>query len=328
MMNMRALSVDDSQLPLGSAIRIVGRTGRVATNDQELLDVLSSVCPCSTQNTAAFTLRVFVQSESSAINDLPHFRGLHHLVFATFGPSNLFVFDIAGLRVRAAISRKLAHDRRFWKERLLPIMVGIFGAGIDVLPLHAACVSLDGRGLLIAGASGTGKSTLSLALAKNGAGFLSDDWTYLTCADHQLQAHGLSAPIKLLPDAAEYFAELRRHDLQLSLNGELAYELAPADSLNLQVEERCKPDCLVFYERVPGREPALIRLSGEQARKYIHSSIEPLPVQLSWITEQREKIVSRIADLPCWQFRHSGSPNDAAQALQAFFVPQGVRIEK
>lgn len=326
MTNMRAFILDESRLTLRGAIQLVGRTGRVATNHQGLLNILRSVCAPESNGAAVFSLLVFVHQEFSLSADLPYFRGLHHLVFAKFGSSNLFVFDIANRIIRAAITKELAHDRCFWRERLLPIAVGVLGASIGVLPLHAACVSIDGRGLLIAGASGTGKSNLSLALAKNGAHFISDDWTYVAYDDGQLYAHGMSVPIKLLPDAAEYFPELRRHDLQVSLNGELAYELPPGDSLKLRVEERCNPDCLVFYERVPTGEPDLIRLSGEQAREYIRASIEPLPLQLSWIAEQRERIASRIAELPCWRFRHCGSPYLAAKTLHAFFAPQVVRM--
>jgi hypothetical protein len=323
---MRGFIFNESKLPLHGAIHVVGRTGRVATNDQGLLDVLSSICAGESENSAVFNLLAFVHHESSLPDDLPYFRGLHHLIFAKFGPSDLFVFDIVTRTVRAAITTELARDRAFWQERLLPIAIGVFGAGIGVLPLHAACLSFEGKGLLIAGASGTGKSTLSFALAKHGADFISDDWTYIACDHGELCAHGLSAPIKLLPDAAKYFPELARHDLRISLNGELAYELPPENSLELRVEGRCKPDWLVFYERIPAGEPDLVRLSGEEARRYIHSSIEPLPLQLSWIADQRERIASRIAELPCWQFRHSGNPQLAAQTLQGFFAPQEVRI--
>jgi len=45
--------------------------------------------------------------------------------------------------------------------------------------LHAACLSRDGRAVLIAGASGAGKTTLALALALAGLDFLSDDLVFL-----------------------------------------------------------------------------------------------------------------------------------------------------
>lgn len=41
--------------------------------------------------------------------------------------------------------------------------------------LHASCVALNGRGLLITGASGSGKSGLALALMSHGATLVADD---------------------------------------------------------------------------------------------------------------------------------------------------------
>ena len=43
--------------------------------------------------------------------------------------------------------------------------------------LHATCVAIAGRGLLIAGASGAGKSDLALRLIDRGAMLVSDDYT-------------------------------------------------------------------------------------------------------------------------------------------------------
>ncbi|MGH1416103.1 MAG: HPr kinase/phosphorylase [Pelagimonas sp.] len=48
------------------------------------------------------------------------------------------------------------------------------------LNLHASAVVLQGRGLLIQGASGSGKSGLALSLMAHGAQLVSDDRTILT----------------------------------------------------------------------------------------------------------------------------------------------------
>ncbi|MGB3279482.1 MAG: HPr kinase/phosphatase C-terminal domain-containing protein [Pseudorhodobacter sp.] len=45
---------------------------------------------------------------------------------------------------------------------------------------HATCIAADGRGLLILGASGTGKSALGLELMAYGARLVADDQTILT----------------------------------------------------------------------------------------------------------------------------------------------------
>ena len=46
--------------------------------------------------------------------------------------------------------------------------------------VHASCVALDGRGLLILGPSGSGKSSLAVALMAFGARLVADDRTILT----------------------------------------------------------------------------------------------------------------------------------------------------
>lgn len=45
--------------------------------------------------------------------------------------------------------------------------------------IHAGCVAIDGRGVLLAGSSGSGKSDLALRLIDRGARLVSDDYTEL-----------------------------------------------------------------------------------------------------------------------------------------------------
>ena len=58
----------------------------------------------------------------------------------------------------------------------------------DGINIHAGCVSVDGRGVLITGPSGSGKSALALQLMAFGARLVSDDRTLLTLRDGRLHA--------------------------------------------------------------------------------------------------------------------------------------------
>jgi serine kinase of HPr protein (carbohydrate metabolism regulator) len=60
--------------------------------------------------------------------------------------------------------------------------------------LHASCVAIGGRGILIAGASGRGKSDLALRLIDRGARLVSDDYTSLRAEAGRLIA---SAPVTI-----------------------------------------------------------------------------------------------------------------------------------
>lgn len=57
--------------------------------------------------------------------------------------------------------------------------------------IHASCVAIAGRAVLIAGRSGSGKSDLALRLVDRGARLVSDDYTILTPSEGRLLA---SAP--------------------------------------------------------------------------------------------------------------------------------------
>jgi HPr kinase/phosphorylase len=66
--------------------------------------------------------------------------------------------------------------------------------------LHASCIAAHGRGLLILGPSGSGKSSLALRLLSLGARLVADDRTELTAAGGQLAAR-CPAPIRGLIEA-------------------------------------------------------------------------------------------------------------------------------
>jgi HPr kinase/phosphorylase len=66
--------------------------------------------------------------------------------------------------------------------------------------LHATCVAVDGRGLLILGPSGSGKSSLGLRLLSLGASLVADDRTEVAPRGAQLVAR-CPAPIAGLIEA-------------------------------------------------------------------------------------------------------------------------------
>ena len=70
----------------------------------------------------------------------------------------------------------------------------------ESLVLHASCVALEGRGLLITGTSGQGKSALALQLMAYGAQLVADDRVLLQLLEGQVIASA-PEPIRGLVEA-------------------------------------------------------------------------------------------------------------------------------
>jgi hypothetical protein len=75
--------------------------------------------------------------------------------------------------------------------------------------IHAAAVSIGGRGLLFAGHTTAGKSTLAVALCRTGVGFVSDDYVFLTERHDGLKVLGFPEELDLLDGTIRLFPELR-----------------------------------------------------------------------------------------------------------------------
>jgi len=249
-----------------------------------------------------------------------HFRGLRHLVWVALSPRGLITYDLLRKRVRAVLTPRAASDLVFWDSLLLPVTIGILGTTMGVAPLHCACLDRDGSALLVAGASGAGKSTLTAAMGKRGFAVVADDWTYVTREESGLLAHGLAAPIKLLPDTTRFFSELRRFAPRTTLNGEEAYEVDARRELGFAVKERTEPKWMFFLERSRARGCRMVPCRGEYVKGFFEESAERLPEELLEAKASRSRVIQKLSECPAWILQTGESPQDTAAALDHFLA--------
>jgi HPr Serine kinase C-terminal domain len=316
---MRMHTIDRTRMPLSDRLLVAGTVCSVSTNCQEVIDALSVWrCRNGDELGPSFQLNVLVDQCTRRNDGAPHFRGLEHLVFASFSESELFVFDLSRRTVFGLVSRKTAEDASFWRNLLLPISIGVVGPAIGVVPVHAACVDWKGKGLMIAGASGAGKSTLAVALSQRGFSLVSDDWTYVAQHNGSLTAYGVFAPVKLLADASRLFPQLESFRPAKSLNGEMAFEIDAKSVFAANVRPQSNPRWLVFLERTEEARCRITRIQGETMKAFFEKNIEKLPERLSKTAERRSQTISKLAKTDCWLLRYGGPPQVAAEALRQF----------
>jgi len=192
------------------------------------------------------------------------------------------------------------------------------GTTVGVVPVHSACLDLNGKALLIAGASGAGKSTLSVALARCGFSLVSDDWTYISEEAYGLIAHGINAPVKLLPDAIQYFPELSDRSPRMWFNGEMAFEVEHEELSQNSTALRSRPRWLLFLERTSESGCDCVPCSAGDAQALFESSAERLPDQVPDASITRSSVIRSIANCRCWHLRTGESPQATADAVRKF----------
>jgi hypothetical protein len=319
------VSFDRVNLPFRTDFFVGGVRCQLSTNSYH---VLQHSIPWRTASrdgdVGTFDLDVFEDPSIDSGASGTHFRGLRHLVFAMLEPRTFVSYDLLRRQVRGVVSSEAARDRAFWKSQLLPMTIGILGTTMGVAPLHCACLTRNGNGLLVAGLSGAGKSTLTAALAKRGFGVVSDDWTYISRKHGGLVADGLSAPIKLLPDSARFFPELRKRMPHKTMNGELAFEIDPERFHPEAALTSCTPKWIFFLERMETPGCRFVRSTNAYTREFFKSNAERLPEELPEAREARSEIIDRLSESPSWVLRSGDDPHQTAEAIERF-LPEVAR---
>jgi len=109
---------------------------------------------------------------------------------------------------RANADRLAMHER----TRPLPFLLPVWYADQGVHIIHAGLVARDGRGVLLCGANGAGKSTTSLACLCGGLEFLSDDHVGIEqTGNGSFIGHSIFASTRLEPDHLQRFPMLVPH---------------------------------------------------------------------------------------------------------------------
>ncbi len=304
-------------------LQFAGVRCSLRTDNSRLIEVLSPWIDPDCKPSCDLVLQIEVNDDSGSNPERQtYFRGLQHLVVAQFGADSVFVFNLLTRRVHASVSKRFAYDASTWHQVIAPLILGVMGATIGMLPLHSACAVRGGDGLLIAGASGAGKSTMAVALAKAGLDLLSDDWTYVARRGSSLIAHGLALPVKLLPNSINFFPELSGRRTHRSMNGEIAYEVPAKETFGVNVVASCAPRWFMFIERTARGCSEIVPVSRSAALEYIDNSVERIPPELPQAIALRQRTIHELASLPCWSFRHAGSPDSGARLLETFVETQ------
>ena len=141
-----------------------------------------------------------------------------------------------------------------------------------VTPLHAACVEFDGKGVLLCGNSGAGKSSLAFACARAGWKYISDDASYLVHRRSTRLIAGNSHQVRLRPSARELFPEVKSFTQTTWSAGKPSIEIPTALLPYVARANHTTAEYIIFLNRTAGTGPELVPFSREVARDWSNQS--------------------------------------------------------
>ncbi len=174
--------------------------------------------------------------------------GQGHLISMVHGPDNYAVCDLAASFAFARLTQDVAADRAYVRYHFLDPAVYLMIEARQFCPVHASCISFNGRALLLCGESGAGKTSLAYACARSGWTFLSGDATYIVRDQPEHIVTGRPFSIRFRAEARDLFPELRAYIPEQRPNGKLDLELDTSE-LGLTVANQSKACCVVFLNR-------------------------------------------------------------------------------
>ena len=219
------------------------------------------------------------------------------------------------VRQRYYFARPKPADSGYLRSR--HVMVNAFARWAranDKLLFHAAAVGTGGKGVLVVGRGGSGKSTFAISCLAEGLDFVSDDYALLT-ASGPLRAMPLYTVVALREDMYQRFPQLGTPLLDQDgsfVGGKPQFQVP---------KERFRPEldiCAIVMPKILGEaEPSIAPIApGKVMTQLIHSTITQIESRRD--TSLIVQMAQRLSALPIYEMRMSTDLTKNPAFLRSF----------
>lgn len=258
----RSTCVEETFYPLGFPLF-------VSTNSDVALEAArqewSTWTP--TYDEPPIILKIEVSASGGGLPPAAEFHADGHLFAFVADANNLAVCDTQARSGTAWLTSPVVEDAAFFRYHFLEAMALEMIVSQYLTPFHAACVARGGRGMLLCGDSGAGKSSLAYGCTRRGWTYLSDDASYLIrrrAAERLVLGH--PHKVRLRPDAPRLFPELASYTPVPRGNGKLSLEIRTRGLPSFSTTPSTAVDGIVLLNRTSGGASHLKQVEKMEAR--------------------------------------------------------------
>lgn len=190
-----------------------------------------------------------LESDATECPPTPEHQMMMPLVVWIADKTNFGIVDFDRIRSQLVVSAAAVRHPLYLRYFFLEAAATCHVTSRYTTPVHAGCVSLNGRGVLLMGDSGAGKSTLSFACARAGWNYIADDASMMLNHQTQRIVIGNCHQVRFRPSAADLFPEIRELAITPRAEGKPSIEFPTARLPHLRLAEAAHVDYIVFLNR-------------------------------------------------------------------------------
>jgi len=230
--------------------------------------------------------------------------------------SNFVIVSPAERSALVAVSPWMLESAYHTRYELIEFAVFTLAARVQgLVPLHAACVGRNGRGILLMGPSGAGKSTVALQSLLQGLDFLAEDSVFVS--PETMLATGIANFVHLRADSVRWIerdrdaAAIRRSPVIRRRSGVRKFERNLRNSGYRLAASALQITALVFLSpQAAGAGPVLNRLSRSALPAQLTAAQAYAANRPEWSAFSK-----RAARLEAFELRRGLHPREAVEAL-------------
>ncbi len=282
--------------PLGFAVEIITNSANVLEAATESFGHRSHC-----RGESALQVRIGISEDGHReCPPEPTRREYNHLYSLVADPDNQALLDLKTCANFTWLTRSALQNRLYFRYNFLEKVVYLLLGASVVTDVHAACVSKNGRSMLLCGDSGAGKSTLAYACARAGWIYTSDDTCYLVNDSPIPRVIGHSHRARFRPEAKLLFPELHDRELTPRMEGKPSIEVPISELPVSNTAAEATVDLIVYLCRQPSAPGTLAALprgtATERARSELYSAGE--------IRAMHEQVLEILFDVPTYELEY------------------------
>lgn len=239
------------------------------------------------------------------------FRSREHLMSIVADSENFVICDFRSGFAFGWVTENTASDHPLLRYRFLLSGGATLVEQRAFAAMHGALVVRNGSGVMLAGDSFAGKSTLAYACARAGWTYVSDDGAFLVRERNDRYAIGDPHSIRFRPDAPRLFPELADRMPIVRPNGKVAIEVLTAE-LGLKTAAGCEVHHIVWLNR---EESGYARIRRATRNGLIEEWAPYSCYGTQEVRDAQRRCHERMLTAQLWEMQYSGL-DDAVGRLE------------